>query len=162
MCYPVKCEKCGKTTWAGCGKHKDMVMSKIPENERCQCPREGEPVPKEPNTASAGGDHGNVKDIQSTDEFNAAIKGDKLVVADFFATWCGPCKAMAPVFAKVSKELTDVKFIKVNGDDYEDIIEEYEISGYPTFALFKGGKLLDSKSGRMDENTLRSFIKSKM
>ena len=176
MCYPVKCEKCGKTTWAGCGKHKDMVMAKVPENDRCKCPREGEPVPAEPNTASSSGDHGNVKDIESTDEFNAAIKSDKLVVADFFATWCGPCKAMAPVvrkyliknnyfyiqFAKVSKELSDVKFIKVNGDDYEEIIEEYEISGYPTFALFKGGKLLDSKSGRMDENTLKNFIKSKM
>ena len=47
MCYPVPCQKCGKTTWAGCGKHKDMVMSKVPEDQRCTCPREGEaePVP---------------------------------------------------------------------------------------------------------------------
>ena len=71
MCYPVKCEKCGKTTWAGCGKHKDMVMAKVPENERCTCPREGEaePVPDKPNTSSNGGDHGNVKDITSEKEF---------------------------------------------------------------------------------------------
>jgi len=40
MCYAVKCKKCGKTTWAGCGMHKDSVMEKVPENERCQCPRE--------------------------------------------------------------------------------------------------------------------------
>ena len=40
MCYAVKCKKCGKTTWAGCGRHKDSVMEKIPEEERCKCPRE--------------------------------------------------------------------------------------------------------------------------
>ncbi len=65
-------------------------------------------------------------------------------------------------FAKVSREITDVKFYKVNGEELEDIIEEYEVSGYPTFALFKGGKMIDSKSGRLDENALKNFIKSKL
>ena len=40
MCYQVKCKTCGKTTWAGCGRHKDSVMANVPENERCTCPRE--------------------------------------------------------------------------------------------------------------------------
>ena len=55
-----------------------------------------------------------------------------------------------------------MKFLKVNGDDFEDIIEEYDISGYPTFGLFKGGKLIDSKSGKMDEATFKKFIQSKL
>ncbi|KAL9931468.1 hypothetical protein V8E36_009633 [Tilletia maclaganii] len=38
-CYAVKCDKCGKTTWAGCGKHKDSVMSSVEESDRCECPR---------------------------------------------------------------------------------------------------------------------------
>ncbi len=40
MCYAVKCNRCGKTTWAGCGRHVDSVMQNVPENERCNCPRQ--------------------------------------------------------------------------------------------------------------------------
>ena len=64
-------------------------------------------------------------------------------------------------FVKVSKELTDVKFVKVNGDDFEELVEKYEIAGFPTFALFKGGELVDSKSGKMDEAALKKFIEAK-
>ena len=170
MCYPVKCEKCGKTTWAGSGKHKDMVMAKVPENERCTCKREGqaEAVPDKPNTSS--GNHGKVSDIESEDQFNELLSKEKLVVADFFATWCGPCKAMAPIvrniyiifqFAKVSEELTDVKFVKINGDENDELMEKYEIAGFPTFAVFKNGKLVDSKSGRLSLEELKEFIESK-
>ena len=62
----------------------------------------------------------------------------------------------------MSKELTNATFVKINGDDFEDLIEEYEISGFPTFALFKKGELLDTKSGKLDENALKAFINTKM
>ena len=65
-------------------------------------------------------------------------------------------------FVKVSKELTDVKFVKVNGDDFEDLIEKYEVSGQTTCAVLKDGELVESKSGKMDEETLKKFIKEKM
>ena len=113
-------------------------------------------------------------ELKTDNQFKEIISKVQLVVADFFATWCGPCKAKASIvryifhnfcflilqFAKVSKELTDITFLKVNGDEFEDLIEEYEVSGYPTFALFKGGKLLNSKSGKMDEEALKKCIKS--
>ena len=59
----VKCQKWEKITLAGCGLHKDMAMPKVPEAERCKCPREGEAqhVPSKPNASTSGGDHGRVK-----------------------------------------------------------------------------------------------------
>ena len=95
MCYPVKCQKCGKTTWAGCGKHKDMVMSKIPENERCTCPRDEKELPPKEKVQD---DHsGNITEIKTIEQFNTITQGNNLVIVDFFATWCNPCKAMAPI-----------------------------------------------------------------
>ena len=98
MCYPVKCKKCGKTTWEGCGKHKDMVMAKVPENDRCTCPRDGDvkkEAPKQPESSGSGG--GNLVQIKSKEEFDALISGNTLVAVDFFANWCVPCKKMAPI-----------------------------------------------------------------
>ncbi len=80
-----------------------MVMSKIPPDQRCTCQRDAapEPVPDKPNISVPGEDHGNVVEITSEEKFNSIISNEKKVIVDFYATWCGPCKAMSPIVSHI-------------------------------------------------------------
>merc|ERR1712181_107797 len=66
-----------------------------------------------------------------------AAAGGKLVVVDFHATWCGPCKMVAPHLEEMSKTMEEVVFLKVDVDDCEDIAAEYKITAMPTFLFMK-------------------------
>jgi len=102
-----------------------------------------------------------VKQITSKDEFDHELKsaGGKLVVVDFFATWCGPCVAIAPKVDKLAKELSNVVFLKVDVDEDEcqTICKTYKIQCMPTFVLLKNGQIVDRLEGA-DESTLRSLV----
>lgn len=71
-----------------------------------------------------------------------AEAGDKLIVIDFFAMWCGPCKMIAPKYEELSKENTNVIFLKVDVDDNEEIAVKYEISSMPTFVFIKNNQVV--------------------
>ncbi len=88
-----------------------------------------------------------VKQVSDPAEFKQIISDSKLVVVDFTATWCGPCKMIAPKFAQMSETYTDVVFIKVDVDDASEIAEEWGISAMPTFLFFKNGQKLTQFSG---------------
>lgn len=88
-----------------------------------------------------------VATITSRQEFDEALKYDGLVVVDFFATWCGPCKIIAPMLDKFANEYSQVKFIKVDVDEQGDIPREYEISSMPTILFFKHGKVVHKVLG---------------
>ncbi|CAH6723210.1 thioredoxin-2 [[Candida] jaroonii] len=83
-----------------------------------------------------------VKAITTEKDFEEALTHSGLVVVDFFATWCAPCKFIAPVFDKLSEEYKSAKFIKVDVDDLSTIAEKYEISSMPTILYFKGGEVV--------------------
>ena len=70
-------------------------------------------------------------------EAKIADAGDKLVVIDFFATWCGPCKMIAPRLEEWEAQMSNVKFLKVDVDEAEDVAAHYQISAMPTFILIK-------------------------
>ena len=65
--------------------------------------------------------------------------GGKLIVIDFYATWCGPCKMIAPQIEEMSKSMSDVVFLKVDVDEAEDVAAEFNITAMPTFIFIKGG-----------------------
>ena len=81
------------------------------------------------------------------DEFNEIIKGEKPVVVDFHADWCGPCKVLSPILDELDSELDDVEFVKINVDDYPELSGSYEIMAVPTVIMFQDGKVKNRFSG---------------
>lgn len=79
--------------------------------------------------------------IISTDEFETIVlKADKPVLVDFFATWCGPCKMMAPVLDELSQTYDTFDIIKIDIDESMSLAEQYNIMSVPTFMVFRDGK----------------------
>ena len=95
--------------------------------------------------------------------FSEIIKGNKPVLVDFFATWCGPCKAMTPVLEGVKKELgEDAVILKIDVDKNPAIAQQLQIRGVPTLILYKNGVIKWRQSGVVDKNKLISTIKSNL
>ena len=88
-----------------------------------------------------------VKEISSDAEFNSEIKGPGLVVVDYFATWCGPCRNIAPFVEELSRKYPQVKFLKVDSDKVQDVCSERRISSLPTFQFFVKGNQVDEIKG---------------
>lgn len=99
--------------------------------------------------------------IIGTEEFNLEVRSsDGIKVVDFFATWCGPCKMLAPVFDEVSLDIEDAEFLKVDIDQSLDIAREYKVSTVPTIIIFKEGQEVERLVGFKTKQELEDKIKS--
>ena len=87
--------------------------------------------------------------------------GDKLVVVDFTATWCGPCQRIAPVFAKLAEEMPDIVFVKVDVDENEETAGACGIQAMPTFQFYKTGAKAHEFSGASEEKIREAIEKFK-
>lgn len=87
------------------------------------------------------------------------LEAEGLVMVDFWAVWCGPCRIISPVVEELAKEYADkIRVAKLNTDENPDIASKYKIMGIPTIMFFRGGEKIDQVVGAVPKNQLKSKI----
>lgn len=97
--------------------------------------------------------------VTDTDFETQVVEADETVMVDFWAEWCGPCKALSPLVDEVAGEMKDkVKVVKVNIDESPEAPTKYGVRGIPTLMIFKNGQVVDTKVGGMQKTQLVEWI----
>ena len=95
----------------------------------------------------------------TSQNFNQEIKNNNLLLVDFWAEWCGPCKSMHPIFTRMAKKYKQVRFARVNVDDAQDIAMKYEVQSIPTFIMFKNAEVVNRMVGAVGEPGIHMICK---
>ena len=98
-----------------------------------------------------------IKHIETIEQFEQEIK-EGLVLVDFYADWCGPCKMLAPELEKLDEEV-EVKILKVNVDDVAMLARQFRVMSIPTLMLYKNGEQVKRESSYMPVDALKEFVK---
>ena len=92
------------------------------------------------------------------DDFEQVVTGNDIVIVDFWAPWCGPCKSFAPVYESASEKHPDIVFAKVNTEEQQELAGHFAIRSIPTIALFRETVMLFSQAGALPAAGLESII----
>lgn len=92
------------------------------------------------------------------DNFEAAITDNDIVIVDFWAPWCGPCKSFAPIYESVSEKHEDIVFAKINTEDQQELGASFQIRSIPTLMIFREKIVIFSQAGMLPESALEELI----
>lgn len=87
------------------------------------------------------------------------LKSNKTVLVDFYADWCGPCKMLSPIVDEVAKEMNEIKVVKVNVDEAQDLAMNYQVMSIPTLVVIKDGKEAKRSVGLIDKSEIKNLVK---
>ena len=87
---------------------------------------------------------------------------DGIVLVDFFATWCGPCKMLSPILEELASDRNNIKFVKMDVDENPNIAKEFGIMSVPTLVFFKDGQEIAKQTGFLPKDSLQNWINEKI
>ena len=95
----------------------------------------------------------------TTENFDSTVTGNDIVVVDFWAPWCGPCRGFAPVFEKVAEENPDIKFVKINTDEEQALAGHFGIRSIPTLMIFREQVIVFQQPGALPKGAVEDVLR---